>query len=307
MMEKQKNLYKLDDICLFLSLAAVLVLLYQFRPLLPLLSGKPDGELLGRAALDVFRNAPLLTGLLLFSALFLQVIGRVVRRREIASLKVIDALTNRSRVSLHSLAAELQMDEAKLLRLVRQLTGLPGCGVQYDGTYVRIERKPRPGSRPATVRASRAVRPAPSAAAAARNRGTVVRDASLKGAMQEFRKAAEASRAGNPGGKTDLKEAMLELRKAAEAARTGTAGSGGTGSGESHAHIRLPERDTPSAGTSASGSGMVTAPKTASLKPNPVILLILFIAFWPAAVIYVMSFYLKNVQKKAIQSRLGGK
>jgi len=304
MMEKQKNLYKLDDICLFLSLAAVLVLLYQFRPLLPLLSGKPDGELLGGAALDVFRNAPLLTGLLLFSALFLQVIGRVVRRREIASLKVIDALTNRSRVSLHSLAAELQMDEAKLLRLVRQLTGLPGCGVQYDGTYVRIERKPRPGSRPATVRASRAVRPAPSAAAAARNRGTVVRDASLKGAMQEFRKAAEASRAGNPGGKTDLKEAMLELRKAAEAARTGT---GGTGSGESHAHIRLPERDVPSMGTSGAGTAAGTGPKAASLKPNPVILLILFIAFWPAAVIYVMSFYLKNVQKKAIQSRLGGK
>lgn len=259
-MEKKKNLYRMDDFCLFLSVVLFLLFLFQFRALVPLLAGSDPGLLLEEAA-KLALGSPIRMGLILFSALFFQVIGRVIRKKEKISLEVIEALTHRSRVSAANLAVELGREQAVLEKIIRQLARIPGAGVSFDGNFVRIEREePRPA------------RYAAQAVPAGKSRY----ESPKKPALEKGKPTPE-----------DLENLPVFLKNLAL-----------TAAARKEAAKNPADPQQTLAGSVQTPTG---SPQTGgTLKPNPVILIILFFLFWPAAVIYGMSFYLKNVQKKAI-------
>jgi len=262
-MEKRKNLYKMDDFCLFLSVILFLVFIFQFRFLLPYFAGS-DFKLIIDAAKEFVLIYPIRIGLLLFSAIFFQIIGRVVRKKEKISLEVIEAISYRSRASIGNLASELGRDQESLNKICRQLAAIPGAGVSFDGNYVKIDRK-----KPEDLD----------------DEYSMNKDRIMNG---------EIPMADNPAEKdtdNEFPEDFPDILKK-------------VGVNPEDLKDKF-ERMKSEQGTSGNSSIPTFTPPTGpdgqKLKPNPVIVIILFIVFWPLAIVYILSFYMKNMQKKAIQ------
>ena len=255
MNNRKRNLYKLDDVCLFLSVLFFIVLIIQFRSLIPYLNGS-DFSILLDEALFIIKFLPLRLGIILFSALFFQIIGRVVRKKEKISLEIIDAISHRSRVSTANLSAEIGRDLVQIEKVAKQLAKLPGAGVSFDGNYLKIDRE-------------EPVQP--------------VHRHETNTAPQE---AAEPFRQTIPEPLKNIFDKNLskeELRDKFQEIVAEKKAAGSTAS------IRPP-------------SG-----RNDAIRPNVPLLIFLFIAFWPAAVVYVISFYMKNMQAKALNDGINKK
>ena len=156
-MEERKNLYLFDDFCIILSYVLTALWLIELRPLWFLLS-ESRSDLLLSTGLALLAESPLKLGGLFFSALFLQILGRGVRKKEKEFLAVINALNHSGRYSLQALAFELGVTEKKLTRTLEGLTALPRSGISFDGSYVKKEReKVDPGLSAARFRRDPAV------------------------------------------------------------------------------------------------------------------------------------------------------
>lgn len=156
-MEERNNLYLFDDFCIILSYILFILLLIELRPLWLLLSENRT-DLLMPAVRDLLAGSPLKMGGLFFSALFLQILGRGVRKKEKEFLAVINTLGHSGRYSLQALAFELGITEKKLSRTLEKLAALPRSGIIFDGTYVKKEReKMDPGLSAARFRIDPAV------------------------------------------------------------------------------------------------------------------------------------------------------
>jgi hypothetical protein len=156
-MEERKNLYLFDDFCIILSYILMALLLIELRPLWSLVA-ENRSDLLLSTGLALVTESPLKLGGLFFSAFFLQVLGRGVRKKEKEFLAVINALNHSGRYSLQALAFELGVTEKKLNRTLDGLTALPRSGISFDGNYVKKEReKVDPGLSAARFRRDPAV------------------------------------------------------------------------------------------------------------------------------------------------------
>lgn len=143
-MEERKNLYMLDDFCIILSYILFGIFIFLFRRIFPLLAGAEPERIL-QLVTKVFMSRPLLYGGVLFSTLFFQIVGRVVRRKEKLSLQVINALGTQGRYSLSSLSFELGRSEESLKKTLTQLAAFPGAGISFDGVNVKKKRPSKPG------------------------------------------------------------------------------------------------------------------------------------------------------------------
>ncbi len=272
-MEKKKNLYKLDDFSLIFSVIIFIVFIFQFRSLLPLLSGS-DFNQLRDGALNIVLRSPIRLGILLFSAIFFQIVGRVVRKKESISLKVIDAIRHRSRVSLSNLSTELGLDSSSLEKIIRQLAAIPGAGVSFDGNYVKIEKE----SNEPVIPADKTFESMKSKAVPTTlNNFTKEEYTDLKDLKDIIRQKQSS---GNDESAEDR-----ELRELQDLEKL------------ENLNMNPKAREFVTSVAHAAKSGE-------NIRPNPAILIFLFIVFWPAAIIYVIHFYMKNVQKKALKNEM---
>ncbi|MBI9103599.1 MAG: hypothetical protein JEY99_14390 [Spirochaetales bacterium] len=269
-MAKRKNLYKMDDICLFLSVITFLIFLFQFRPLLPYFKGS-DFNLLLDVAKNIILASPIKMGGLLFSAIFLQIVGRVVRKKEIISMEVIDAISYRSRASVEGLASELGRDAESLEKIIKQLAAIPGAGVSYDGKYVKIDRGE---SKTADDEYARD------------------KDRMMNGEFSMSDNSAEDdysedSSIDEDGFPEDFPDVLKKVGVKPEDLK------------DKFERIRAEQRTT--GNSSIPAYTAQTGSDGKKLRPNPVLLIILFLVFWPLGIIYLISFYMKNMQKNALQ------
>ncbi|MBF9015919.1 hypothetical protein [Oceanispirochaeta sp. M2] len=139
-MMKKRNIYKMDDILLFLSLAMLALLVF-----------------ISWDWLSIFKEAENLTAFLLMApevlgarlypvimyglaAVTAQIIGRYIRFLEKKSLLILDELEKSSKIRVSDLCMKLGMSQAKVKKLVVKLSRVPSLGIELDGERVIQKR-----------------------------------------------------------------------------------------------------------------------------------------------------------------------
>lgn len=290
-MKERKNLYFLDDICIILSYLLFLFFAYRLYPLVRIVILEKSFDPL------LLQNLPvqwlMVTAGVLVSALFLQLFGRVVRKRERYMLKIINTVALYKTISLSSLAYNTEIPEQKLEQLVRQIAGGGFLPIQLDGQTVKLITLGSAGQQEQWA--------SPSA------------DATVSPGKQPPRD--------RPPEQQDLKEILEKLRRGDsftsiatswQGSGTGSATGAGTGSAPS-GKATIPS--SPGGGTAfeqgtrsgTSGNAPVQGNSGQGGKPkkfNLLIFFLLFIIFWPLALLYVMRFALANSARNAMIGKL---
>ena len=132
-----KNLYKLDDVFLVISYLLLLPLLYIFKPvLLDIIydTGKTQ---------EVFflfvQSRIIIISILSGSSIFLQVLGRIIRKEEKILVKILDIVVMYKTISITQLQHRLDMNRPKVERYINKLANIGRLNIKYDGTYVKLE------------------------------------------------------------------------------------------------------------------------------------------------------------------------
>lgn len=137
---KKQNIYKMDDILLFLSLAMLALVVFLSLDWLRLFKETEDftafllmgPELLGPKFYTVIMYA--------LAALTAQIIGRYIRFQEKKSLLILDELEKSSKIRISELRMKLGMSEAKVKKLVIKLSKVSSLGVELEGDKVFQKR-----------------------------------------------------------------------------------------------------------------------------------------------------------------------
>jgi len=139
-MSNKRNLYKLDDFSIIASYFFLIIFLFQFRFLIEYARGSSFEEI-KEIVIIMFQASPIKLGLLLFSAIFFQILGRFVRRKEKISLEIIDKLSSGGRYSLDSLAFEMGKSERSLRQILNDLAKIEEAGIAFDGVTIKRTHK----------------------------------------------------------------------------------------------------------------------------------------------------------------------
>ncbi len=136
-MNKNKNLYKLDDFFIILSFILILPLLYVLKPVIVYGLSNPDG--VGEVLLQfIASNMVVITGLTA-SILFLQILGRLIRKEEKILVAILDSVIMYKTISINQLQQSLDLDRGKIERYIGKLSGIGRLNIHFDGNYVRIQ------------------------------------------------------------------------------------------------------------------------------------------------------------------------
>ncbi|MCK5200190.1 MAG: hypothetical protein KAR21_17660, partial [Spirochaetales bacterium] len=136
-MDKNKNLYKLDDFFLIISYLLLLPLLYIFWPMIKYAASNPEG--IQEILLQFVRSQSVLVTILAGSVIFLQILGRLIRKEEKILVKILDTVVMYKTISINQLQHTLDMNKPKIEKYINKLTNIGRLNINYDGTYVKLE------------------------------------------------------------------------------------------------------------------------------------------------------------------------
>lgn len=136
----KRNIYKMDDILLFLSLAMLALVVFISLDWLRLFKEAEDFTAFILMAPEVL--GPRLYTVIMYAlaALTAQIIGRYIRFLEKKSLIILDELEKSSKIRLSELRMKLGMSEAKIKKLVIKLSKVSSLGIELDGDKVIQKR-----------------------------------------------------------------------------------------------------------------------------------------------------------------------
>jgi len=122
----KKNIYKLDDYCLTISYILIVPLLFKAFSYLPYLglpveTIRPLGEKLGKDFLFL--------AIFIISIIFLQLVGRTVRKKEKVLQKLIDIILDARTITYADLARATGLEISVLKRLVSDIE-------KHNGQYI---------------------------------------------------------------------------------------------------------------------------------------------------------------------------
>ena len=136
-MNKNKNLYKLDDVFIVISYLLILPLLYIFKPVLSYIIY--DTENAQVVFIQFVQSQIVIISILLGSSIFLQVLGRFIRKEEKILVKILDIVVMYKTISINQLQHTLDMNKTKIERYINKLSNIGRLNISYDGTYVKLE------------------------------------------------------------------------------------------------------------------------------------------------------------------------
>lgn len=77
--------------------------------------------------------------ILLGSSIFLQVLGRIIRKEEKVLVKILDIVVMYKTISINQLQHNLDMNKPKVEKYINKLSNIGRLNIKYDGTYVKLE------------------------------------------------------------------------------------------------------------------------------------------------------------------------
>jgi hypothetical protein len=136
-MNKNKNLYKLDDFFLIISYLLFLPLIYIFLPMIRYTIADTSG--IQEALLDFVQSRLFLISILAGSIIFLQILGRMIRREEKILVKMLDIIIMYKTISINQLQHTLDMNKQKIEKYIKKLSNIGHLNIYYDGVYAKLE------------------------------------------------------------------------------------------------------------------------------------------------------------------------
>jgi hypothetical protein len=136
-MDKNKNLYKLDDFFLIISYLLFLPLIYIFWPMIKYAASNPEG--IQEILLQFVQSQPVLVTILAGSIIFLQILGRLIRKEEKILVKILDIVVMYKTISINQLQHSLDMNQPQIEKYIKKLSNIGHLNINYDGTYVKLE------------------------------------------------------------------------------------------------------------------------------------------------------------------------
>ncbi len=162
---ENRNIYKLDDVLLYLSLILLAPALFFAWPWLRGLPDASDLSVYFRMAPEVLGEQTIVVLSYLTGAVVSQIAGRYLRYQENLSLKILDEIGYSRKVRISEISSRLGMSEAKVTRLVRKLSGVASLEIGLEGDRIIRTRK-TPAYRPPAPDTASTVTPADSTAPA---------------------------------------------------------------------------------------------------------------------------------------------
>lgn len=136
-MDKNKNLYKLDDFFLIISYLLCLPLIYIFWPMIKYAISNPEG--IQEILFQFVHSQSVLVTVLFGSIVFLQILGRLIRKEEKVLVKILDIVVMYKTISINQLQHSLDMNQPKIEKYIKKLSNIGHLNINYDGTYVKLE------------------------------------------------------------------------------------------------------------------------------------------------------------------------
>ncbi len=136
-MNKNKNLYKLDDVFIVISYLLILPLLYIFKPVLSYIIY--DAENAQEVFLQFVQSQFVIISILLGSSIFLQILGRVIRKEEKVLVKILDIVVMYKTISINQLQHNLEMNQPQIEKYIKKLSNIGRLNIHFDGTYVKLQ------------------------------------------------------------------------------------------------------------------------------------------------------------------------
>ncbi len=136
-MNKNKNLYKMDDIFIVISYLLFLPLLYIFKPVLSYIIY--DAENAQEVLLQFVQSQVVIISILLGSIIFLQILGRLIRKEEKVLVKILDLVVMYKTISINQLQHNLDMNQPKIEKYIKKLSNIGRLNIHFDGTYVKLQ------------------------------------------------------------------------------------------------------------------------------------------------------------------------
>ena len=281
-MDKNKNLYKLDDFFLIISYLLILPLLYIFWPMIKYAASNP--EAIREILLQFVQSQPVLVTILAGSIIFLQILGRLIRKEEKILVKILDIVVMYKTISINQLQHSLDMNQPQIEKYIKKLSNIGHLNINYDGTYVKLEL------------AAQSIPSFDSFQQADNSTDAIYRVSSGQAPVSDFRSSEKES---TPEFQPILpaKELSSNLHNLNDA-DTNTI----------H-HVSPSSTNTISSKEDLQNilmklQGSHQGKQTSGKKFNVALFIVLFFAFWPIAFIYAASYYMKSQKGNVIEERL---
>jgi len=126
----KRNIYKLDDYCLTISYILIVPLLFKALGYLPYL-GLPVETI--RPLSEKFSKDILFLAIFIISIIFLQIVGRTVRKKEKLLQKLIDIIMDARTITYTDLARATGLEISALKRLVADIE-------KHNGQYIETTK-----------------------------------------------------------------------------------------------------------------------------------------------------------------------
>ena len=136
-MDKNKNLYKLDDFFLIISYLLILPLLNVFQPVIRHAISSTEG--IQERLLQLVLSQSVLISILAGSIIFLQILGRFIRKEEKILVKILDIVVMYKTISINQLQHSLDMNQPQIEKYIKKLSNIGRLNIQFDGTYVKLQ------------------------------------------------------------------------------------------------------------------------------------------------------------------------
>lgn len=262
-MNKNKNLYKLDDIFIVISYLLILPLLYIFKPILSYVIY--DAENAQEVLLQFVQSQIVIISILLGSSIFLQVLGRIIRKEEKVLVKFLDIVVMYKTISINQLQHSLDMKQPQIEKYIKKLSNIDRLNIQFDGTYVKLQLNT--------------------------STDTIYRVSSEQNFSSEKDHSSNfhsASPPPIPESSSDFQYEGNEIKQAENI--------------RNEENIVSSREDLQNIIAQLKGSQQ--SKQTSGKKFNVVLFIVLFFAFWPIAFIYAASYYMKSQKGSVIEERL---
>jgi len=132
----KRNIYKLDDYCLTISYILIIPLLFKALGYLPYL-GFPVETI--RPLSEKLSKDFLFLAIFIISILFLQIVGRTVRKKEKVLQKLIDIIIDAKTITYNDLARATGLEISDLKRLVSDIEKHNGQYIETTGDSVGLK------------------------------------------------------------------------------------------------------------------------------------------------------------------------
>ncbi|MDC7234136.1 MAG: hypothetical protein PQJ58_12955 [Spirochaetales bacterium] len=217
---ENRNIYKLDDVLLYLSLILLVPAVFFAWPWLKEIPNVQDMGAYIQDAPAVIGNELLYVLSYLAGAVLTQIAGRSLRYQEKLSLKILDEVGYSRKVRISEISSRLGMSEGKVEKLVRKLSRVKSLNIGIEGDRIVRSRasgkspSPEPAAQRTEVvqeQSEESTDDLSSRMEELKNSSTVknlkTQDVDLVSMMEQMKKTGE---------KPDLKELHRKVREARE-------------------------------------------------------------------------------------------